>query len=89
MKQIQPNLTDYLFLQFRAVNPTLDAVAATYYPHLSKAKILEKARKQEFPFVCFKLDTSQKSPYLVDIKDLAYVLESNYQKSIKDYEAFH
>lgn len=89
MKNLHLNLTDYLFLQFRTVNPTLNAVVAIYYPHLSKAKVLEKARKQEFPFACFRIDDSQKSPYIVDITDLAYVLESNYQNAVKDYEAFH
>lgn len=57
-----------------------------YYPHLSKAKLLEKARKMEFPFVCYKLDESKKSPYLVDIIDLAFVLNQRYQA--QEYEAF-
>ena len=42
------NLSDYLFMQFKTMTPTLEQVAAMYYPHLSKAKILEKARKRNF-----------------------------------------
>ncbi|WP_457969327.1 pyocin activator PrtN family protein [Acinetobacter calcoaceticus] len=59
-----------------------------YYPHLSKAKLFEKARKMELPFICYKLDESQKSPYLVDIIDLVFVLNQRYQAQAKEYEAF-
>ena len=88
MKASKINLSDYLFLQFRTINPTLEQVGAAYYPHLSKAKLLEKARKMEFPFLCFKLDESQKSPYLVDIVDLAFVLNERYQAQAKDFEKY-
>jgi hypothetical protein len=82
------NLSDYLFMQFKTMTPTLEQVAAMYYPHLSKAKILEKARKKEFPFICYKIDESQKSPYLVDIFDLAFVLDKRYNEQAKEYEIF-
>ena len=82
------NLSDYLFMQFKTMTPTLEQVGAMYYPHLSKAKILEKARKKEFPFICYKIDESQKSPYLVDIFDLAFVLDKRYNEQAKEYEIF-
>jgi hypothetical protein len=88
MNKVQMNLSDYLFMQFKTMNPTLEQVAAMYYPHLSKAKILEKARKKEFPFICYKIDESQKSPYLVDIFDLAFVLDKRYNEQAKEYEIF-
>ncbi|CAI3161608.1 hypothetical protein MWMV7_MWMV7_03283 [Acinetobacter calcoaceticus] len=72
-------ISDYVFIQFRTSIPTLKKVGEIYYPHLSKAKLLEKARKMEFPFVCYKLDESQKLPYLVDIIDLAFILKQRYQ----------
>ena len=75
-------------MQFKTMTPTLEQVAAMYYPHLSKAKILEKARKKEFPFICYKIDESQKSPYLVDIFDLAFVLDKRYNEQAKEYEIF-
>ena len=86
MNKVQMNLSDYLFMQFKTMTPTLEQVAAMYYPHLSKAKILEKARKKEFPFICYKIDESQKSPYLVDIFDLAFVLDKHYNEQDKEYE---
>lgn len=88
MKSTKTNLSDYLFLQFRTTTPTLEQIGAAYYPHLSKAKLLEKARKMELPFLCFKLDESQKSPHLVDINDLAFVLNEKYQAQAKDFEKF-
>lgn len=88
MSTVKMNLSDYLFMQFKTMTPTLEQVAAMYYPHLSKAKILEKARKKEFPFICYKIDESQKSPYLVDIFDLAFVLDKRYNKQAKEYEIF-
>ncbi|RKG29357.1 MULTISPECIES: pyocin activator PrtN family protein [Acinetobacter] len=86
MKTGKMNLSDYLFMQFRTMTPTLDQVGTIYYPHLSKAKLLEKARKNDFPFVCYKLDRTQKAPYFVDIIDLAFVLNKNYEDYAKDYE---
>ena len=88
MNKVQMNLSDYLFMQFKTMTPTLEQVAAMYYPHLSKAKILEKARKMEFPFICYKIDESQKSPDLVDIFDLAFVLDKRYNEQAKEYEIF-
>ena len=88
MSTVKMNLSDYLFMQFKTMTPTLEQVAAMYYTHLSKAKILEKARKKEFPFICYKIDESQKSPYLVDIFDLAFVLDKRYNEQAKEYEIF-
>ncbi|MHA3104201.1 pyocin activator PrtN family protein [Acinetobacter sp. ANC 3791] len=88
MSTVKMNLSDYLFMQFKTMTPTLEQVGAMYYTHLSKAKLLEKARKMEFPFVCFKLDESQKSPYLVDIIDLAFVLNKRYEEQAKEYMTF-
>ncbi|WP_151980739.1 pyocin activator PrtN family protein [Acinetobacter guerrae] len=86
MKNAAIKTSDYLFMQFRTLTPTLEQVCDVYYPHLSKAKILEKARNEEFPFCCFKLDTSQKAPYFVDIIDLAFVLEEKYKSQFEDYK---
>ncbi|MBP6353701.1 MAG: pyocin activator PrtN family protein, partial [Acinetobacter sp.] len=74
------------FMQFRTATPTLENVCAVYYPHLCKAKQLEKARKMEFPFICFRIDNSQKSPYLVDLTDLAFVLDNSYKKHYEDFK---
>lgn len=80
-------ISDYLFMMFRTLTPTLDQVCDLYYPHISsKAKRLEKARDGGFPFCCFKIDDSQKAPYLVDIFDLAFVLEEKYKPQFEDYK---
>jgi len=60
-------ISDYLFMQFKTMTPTLDQICAAYYPHLKKEQFLEKARKKEFPFPCYRIDDSQKSPYFVNI----------------------
>lgn len=65
------NLSDYLFMQFKTMAPTLEQVGAVYYPHLSKAKLLEKARNMEFPFPCYRIDESQKAPYLINLYDFS------------------
>ena len=88
MSTVKMNLSDYLFMQFKTMTPTLEQVGAMYYPHLSKAKLLEKAKKMEFPFVCFKLEKKKKSPYLVDIIDLAFVLNKRYNEQAKEFETF-
>ena len=86
MKNATIKTSDYLSMQFRTATPTLDQVCDIYYPHLSKAKRLEKVRNGEFPFFCFKLDTSQKAPYFVDIIDLAFVLEEKYKDQRDDFD---
>ena len=41
MSTVKMNLSDYLFMQFKTMTPTLEQVGAMYYPHLSKAKKIE------------------------------------------------
>ena len=58
-------------MQFKTITPTLEVVGAVYYPHLSKAVLLEKARNHDFPFACYRIDKSQKAPYFVNLTDLS------------------
>lgn len=60
--------------QFGSLTPLLDNVAKIYYPRLSRAKLMEKARLHKFPFKCYRLGTSQKDPYIVDIQSFAKYL---------------
>ncbi|MFU8928203.1 pyocin activator PrtN family protein [Acinetobacter puyangensis] len=89
MASLQLNTSDYLFMKYRSMTILLDEVVKDYYPHLSKAKVLEKARNQEFPFSCFKLDKSQKAPYFVHVKDLAKVLDQQYVLANRDHVTLH
>ena len=86
---IQLSTSDYLFMRYRSMTVLLDEVVKDYYPHLSKVKVLEKARNQEFPFSCFKLDKSQKAPYFIHIQDLAKVLDQNYTLAHQDHINLH
>lgn len=72
MRQI--NLSDYLFLQFGTLTPTLEQIAGIYYPHLKRAQLLEKARNNEFPFPCYRIDESQKAPYMVNLIEFSNFL---------------
>jgi len=83
---MRPSTADYLFLKFRSATPKLNDIAQEYYPHLSKEKVLEKARQQKFPFTCFRIDESQKGAFFVDIHELASVLDKIYLES---YQSFH
>jgi len=49
----------------------------------------ERACKQKFPFPCFRLDKSQKSPYFVHISELAVCINQRHETAKKDYATFH
>ncbi len=86
---LQLSTSDYLFMRYRNTTVKLDDVVKDYYPHLSKVKMLEKARNQDFPFSCFRLDKSQKAPYFVHVKDLANVLDQQYKYAVQDHVTLH
>ena len=74
---------DILFLQYKKLAVPLLEIVNDYYPHLSKAKMLERARQQEFPFTCFRLESSQKAPYFVHINELANLFDKQYLDASK------
>lgn len=74
---------DYLFMKYKKLAVPLLEVVNDYYPHLSKAKMMERARQQEFPFTCFRLDGSQKAPYFVHINELAKLFDEQYLDASK------
>lgn len=80
---------DCLFIQFKKVLIPLEELCAIYYPQLQKKAMLEKASKQEFPFACFKLDSSQKAPYFANINDVAEAFDKEYAKHKKDLQVLH
>ncbi|MDO4700909.1 MAG: pyocin activator PrtN family protein [Moraxella sp.] len=65
------SIQDYLFLQFGKLVVELREVCQTYYPHLNLSQINKKVSVQGFPFPCFLLAESQKSPYFVHIGEQA------------------
>lgn len=80
---MQLTTSDYLFMRFKTTAVPLNEIVKEYYPHLSKLKMLEKARMQAFPFTCFRLDASQKAPYFAHLKELAKVLDEQYGFALK------
>lgn len=77
---------DYLFLKYRTTPIKLEDITKEFYPHLCKERVLEKARQQKFPFACFRIDDSQKSPFFVHIHDLANAFDEIYRKSFPIYQ---
>lgn len=74
----QLRTVDCLYMKYQDMVVPLLKLTNDFYPHLSRTKILEKARNQQFPFACFRLDDSQKAPYFVHINDLANALDQQY-----------
>ncbi|MFV5262705.1 pyocin activator PrtN family protein [Acinetobacter courvalinii] len=89
MSTFQMDMNEYLFIKYRSITVELMIIVKDYYPHLSKAEALRKANNCEFPFSVFKLDKSKRAPYLVHVKDLAYVLDKQYSEASKDFATFH
>ncbi|WP_332604738.1 pyocin activator PrtN family protein [Acinetobacter sp. ESBL14] len=80
---------DYLFMRYRSIVVKLDDLCSDYYPHLQKKVINEKASKQDFPFPCFKLDGSQKSPWFVHLNEFANALDKRHELALKDFSTLH
>lgn len=90
MGAIQFSTYDYLFLKYRSVVVKLVDIAEDYYPALKKTTLNKMATENDFPFPVFKMDQkSRTAPYFVNIKDLADVLDRQYQEASKDYATFH
>ena len=50
-----------------------------YYSHLCPEKMKEKARQQQLPFTCFRIDEgSQKGHFFVEIHELARAIDEIY-----------
>jgi|GEM_PF-1293033 len=77
---------DYLFLQFRSIHIKLEDIRAEYYSHICSEKMKEKARQQQLPFTCFRIDeSSQKGLFFVEIHELAKSIDEIY---LKNYQSF-
>lgn len=77
MKPLSPKIStqDYLFLQFGKLVVELREVCQIYYPHLNHTAMKRLTSDQGFPFPCFRLINSQKSPYFVHIAELARAID--------------
>ena len=71
------NTIDYLFLQFRSIHIKLEDIRTVYYSHLCPEKMKEKARQQQLPFTCFRIDEgSQKGHFFVEIQLRTIAMDS-------------
>ena len=82
------NTIDYLFLQFRSIHIKLEDIRAVYYSHLCPEKMKEKARQQQLPFTCFRIDEgSQKGHFFVEIHELARAIDEIYLKNHQSFKS--
>jgi len=64
----------------------LEEVARRYLGLNNKVKIYHMANTGKIPFPIFKMDKSQKSPWLVSIEDFAAYIDKQREKAKKDFE---
>lgn len=67
----------------------LETVLRDFFPHLNLSSAKKKAACQMLPFPVFKAEKSQKSPYLVNILDLAKYLARQSDLGTKDWESMN
>lgn len=80
------NTIDYLFLQFRSIHIKLEDIRAVYYSHLCPEKMKEKARQQQLPFTCFRIDeSSQKGHFFVEIHEFSKAIDEIYLKNRQSF----
>lgn len=72
---------------FGAADVTLSQVVELYFPHLSEREWKRKAALQQFPFPVFRAEKSQKSPWMVSLKELADYLDRQEAEAAKDWRA--
>lgn len=59
-----------------------------YYSHLCPEKMKEKARQQQLPFTCFRIDEgSQKGHFFVEIHELARAIDEIYLKNHQSFKS--
>ena len=75
-----------LFLQFRSIHIKLEDIRAVYYSHLCPEKMKEKARQQQLPFTCFRIDEgSQKGHFFVEIHEFSKAIDEIYLKNRQSF----
>lgn len=78
----------YLLLSiFNGADASLEKVVALYFPHLSEREWKRRASLQQFPFPVFRPEKSQKSPWMVNVNELAAYLDKQAAEAAKDWRA--
>lgn len=91
MNSLNSEFTLYSMLTMRYQAPVvqLEIILKDYFPHMNKQSANKRASRQDLPFPVFKADSSQKSPYLVDLQLFAIYLYNQSQISAKDWSNLH
>lgn len=91
MNSLNSEFTLYSMLTMRYQAPVvqLEIILKDYFPHMNKQSANKRASRQNLPFPVFKADSSQKSPYLVDLQLFAIYLYNQSQISAKDWSNLH
>lgn len=91
MNSLNSQFVLYSILTMRYQMPfvPLEVILKDYFPHLNKQSANKQAARQSLPFPVFKADSSQKSPYLVDLQLFAIYLHNQSQISAKDWSNLH
>lgn len=72
----------------QAVIP-LQQVGEQYLGIADKAKLSQKARTGELPLPAFRMEKSQKAPWLVSIQDLAEYIDKQKATAKQDWDRLH
>lgn len=76
-----------LMAEFEGADALLEQVVARYFSHLGEREWKRRAALQQFPFPVFRAEKSQKSPWMVSLKELADYLDHQEAEAAKDWRA--
>lgn len=75
-----------LLMRYRSPIITLDQTVKDWLPHISPEVAKRRANVQSLPFPVFRADNSKKSPWLVNLADLAAWLEKSQAEAARDWQ---
>lgn len=78
-----------LLMRYRAPVITLETAIKDFLPHISIEQAKRRAGVQTLPFPAFRAEASQKSPYLVNVADLATWLEKSREEATGEWQKIH
>lgn len=74
-----------LLMRYKAPVVELEQIRTDYLSHLTTDAARRRATAQSLPFACFRADKSNKSPWMVNIIDLANWLDKAQAEAKKDW----
>ncbi|RZG46968.1 pyocin activator PrtN family protein [Acinetobacter wuhouensis] len=91
MEKPDLKLNTFTILCMRYLSPIvpLDTIVEDYFTHIDIKTARKRANFHELPFPAFRIDNSNKAPYMVRLEDLAIFLDSLYQTHKHDYDAMN